>query len=122
MEDTMLKKIALFSAASLILLQGAAFAATDVTAGGSLVVPTGMPAAGSTITKLSNNVVARVVASANQFSAIAKHINGTKNYATATSDTKVFMADVTTNNKGTATFEITLSASDTSDFASWSSL
>lgn len=122
LEDIMKRKLTLLAAVSLFVVQGVAYAATDITPGGELTVPTGMPAEGSSITKLSNNVVGRVVANSNQFSAITKHINGTKNYATATSETKIYWTDVTAANKGKSSFEIILSASDTSNFSNWTSL
>lgn len=122
-ESNMKKRIMLMGAAAIFAFQGFAYAGTgDITAGGELKVPTGMPAAGSSITKLSSNVVGKVISSANQFSAITKHINGTKNFATASTDTKIYSTEVASGNKGKTTFEITLANSDTSDFSSWTAL
>lgn len=117
-----MKKQILFLSAVAILTIGTSAFAEDISAGGTLTVPTGSPQAGSTITKLSNNVVGSIVASTNQFSAVTKHLNGTKNYATSSTDTKLYWTDVSTANKGQATLEITLSNSDTTDFNAWTAL
>ncbi len=119
----MKKRLALLSFAIFVATSGAAFAAgTAISEGGDLKVPTGFPSADTSITKLSNNVSGSIIASANQFAAVLKHKNGTKNYAASSTDTKMYWKEVADTNKGTTTLEVTLSNSDTSDFSDWSSL
>lgn len=74
------------------------------------------------ILKASNNVNGTIKSSANQFAAVTKHLNGTRNFATSSTDTKIYWKAVAKANKGKTTLELTLSHSDTSDFSSWTAL
>jgi len=107
----------------LLFAAGSAMAGTlTVGAGGEVTTGSGDKDPSAVLATLSNNVHAVFVASTNQFSAITKHVNGSKNYATASDSTKIFWTNVADANDGTATFEITLSASDTADFSDWDTL
>lgn len=107
----------------LIFAAGTAMAGTlNVSAGGSVVTGSGDKDPSATLATLSNNVVATFVASTNQFAAITKHTNGSKNYATASDSTKIYWHNVADANDGSTTFEITLNASDTSQFSAWDTL
>lgn len=126
-----MKKILLITAI-MVLAAGSAFAA-DLTAGsvtnfdssttgdGALTIT---PASGTAITVLkpSNNVNGAVIAGAARFSATDKHLSGSRNFAAASTETKIFWALTSDTNKGTATLELSLAASDTSDFADWTAL
>lgn len=118
----MKKRLAFLTLVAFVTTTGAALAATTINEGGDLKVPDTFPQAGSSITKLSNNVSGTIVSSSNQFAAALKHKNGTKNYAASSTDTKIYWKEVATDNKGKTDLEITLDSSDTSDFNDWSSL
>lgn len=99
-----------------------AFAATPVLAIQPFDADKPLTQGTETICKPSNNVYGAVVSSANQFAAVTKHKNGTRNFATSSTDTKIYWTAVADANKGKTTLEITLSNSDTSDFNSWTAL
>ena len=106
-----------------MLLAPMAFATTfTVGSAGSLVSGANDLAPSVTLSVLSNNVNAVVVSSADQFAAITKHKNGSKNYATSSEATKIYSAPVVPTKEGTTSFEITLSNSDTADFSDWAAL
>lgn len=108
-----------------MLMASVSYSATDFSSSTNLVsadTETPDAAQGVTIMQCSNNVNGTVVSSSTQFAALTKHLNGTRNYATASTDTKIYWTDVEAANKGTATFEITLANSDTSDFSDWTAL
>ena len=115
-----MKKIMIILVA-FMLVPSSAFA-VDVTVGGELKSGTGDKDPSVVLSVLSNNVVATVIASADRFSAITKHINGSKNFATSSESTKIYSKSIATENEGSATFEIDLATSDTTEFAAWSPL
>jgi hypothetical protein len=117
-----MKKIMIILVA-FMLVAPMAFAQTyTVSAGGELTSGSGDKDPSVVLSVFSNNVNGVVVTSADQFAAITKHLNGSKNFATSSESTKIYVKAVSTTNEGTATFEITLSNSDTADFANWSPL
>jgi hypothetical protein len=74
------------------------------------------------IAKLSNNVNGQVLSGQTRFAAVMKHLNGTRNFATSSTDPKIYWEAVVDANKGTTTLEVTLANSDTSDFSDWTAL
>ncbi|PLY03563.1 MAG: hypothetical protein C0623_00675 [Desulfuromonas sp.] len=118
-----MKKIILFAIIALFLAAPAMAATKDFTGGGDAIVTgTNDKEASTQIAVLSNNVAGRFAVSADQFAAITKHLNGSKNYATSSESTKIYWENVDEANEGSMTFEITLSASDTADFSAWDAL
>jgi hypothetical protein len=109
-----MKKLVLFVV--LVLFAVPVFAA-DYTTATPPKVPTGLPDAGKVLSTLSNNVEMNVVSSHDRYSAVTAHINGSKQYATGTDSTKIYNSAY---GDGTALLNIT--ASDTSQYASWTAL
>lgn len=109
-----MKKI-LLATAILCLAASSAFAAT-FSSSSPLVINS------VTILKPSNNVNGEVINGAASFSAIDKHLSGSRNFAASSTETKLYWVATSDANKGTTTLEISLSASDTSDFAGWTAL
>lgn len=109
-----MKKI-LLATAILCLAVSSAFAGTF--ASDSPLVINGV-----TILKPSNNVNGAVINGAASFSAVDKHLSGSRNFAASSTETKLYWLATADVNKGTTTLEITLANSDTSDFADWTPL
>ena len=116
-----MKKIfILMSFMGLILFVSASAFAGDVPFGGKLVVTAPV---GATISAMSANVGGQCLSSATNFACILKHLNGTRNFATSSADTKIYYHEVTVpTNMGKMTLEVTLTNSDSQDFSSWSNL
>jgi hypothetical protein len=109
-----MKKL-LFLLSILTLATGTCFAA-DIDPGGNVEYNS------TVIAKVSNNVLGNVKSSNTAFAIVLKHLNGTREFATSSTDPKIYWEAVTTTNKGTETMGLTLSASDTSDFSDWTAL
>ena len=105
----------------MLFVSASAFAAgTTIDPGGKLVATTPVAA---TISAMSANVGGQVVSSATNFACILKHMNGTRNFATSSADTKIYYHEVTVpTNMGKMTLEVTLTNSDSQDFSAWSNL
>ena len=101
----------------LVLFAVPVFAAGQYTTAAPPKVPGGLPDAGKVLSTLSNNVEMNVVSSHDRYSAVTAHINGSKQYATGTDSTKIYNSAY---GDGTALLNIT--ASDTSQYASWTAL
>ena len=87
--------------------------ASEIQAGGTLQKDT------TTIAKFSKGVGGKVTASVTAFSAASKHMNGTKQFATSSTDPKIYW---TAQAAGSSAPAVSLTASDTSNFSSWSAL
>lgn len=101
----------------LVLFAVPVFAA-DYTTATPPTVPSGLPDAGKVLSTLSNNVVMNVVSSADRYSAVSAHINGSKQFATGTDSTKIYNSAY----DATSAPLLQLTASDTSQYASWTTL
>jgi len=116
-----MKKAFVLTIALLLLSAGSSFAVTKAF-DNTTPLQASDAAAGEFIVKCSNNVNGFVANSNNQFAATDKHLNGTRNYATSSTDTKIYWKTVATANEGKATLELPLTASDTSQFSAWTAL
>ncbi len=117
-----MKKIIIMLVILLFAAGSALAGTTTIAAGETLITGSGDKDPSADLATLSNNVHAIFVSSANQFAGLTKHEQGSKNYATASDSTKIFWKNVAEDNEGSGTFEVTLSASDTSNFSDWGSL
>jgi hypothetical protein len=105
-----------------IFIAGSAFGATPIADGGSITVPAGQPDAGLILAPMSKGVLGNVLAGGDRYAIVLKHIHGTREFATSSAGTLIYYNDVDPVNQDTPNMGLTLSSSDSSDFAAWEPL
>jgi hypothetical protein len=113
-----MKKLALILIFMLSIVEMAP-AATPIAQGGKIIVPAGQREEGTVLATMSKGVLGSILAGGAQYSIVLKHIHGTREFASSSVGTLIYFNDVDPLNQDTPNMGLTLSSSDSSDFATW---